>query len=111
MLGRIQSADPKTRIEILDEVTDERLRQLGMRVLLSESPELLKDEQVENAAKALAERWKSPPAKLGWITVEQVRLDLERLTEEKLATGAEAEEMRAFIDRRVALVEQGKMPS
>jgi exodeoxyribonuclease I len=110
LLVKFQHADAQTRGSVLREISDERLKQLGRRILLSESPELFPDEHVEKTARAIAERWKAEPEKRGWATMEQVLHDLLKAAEEGLATDTQIEEMRVFLNERLTLAEQGKMP-
>jgi exodeoxyribonuclease I len=110
LLEKFQHTDAQTRGSVLREISDERLRQLGLRILLSESPELFPDEHIEKTARAIAERWKAESKKGGWATMEQIHDDLLKASQDGLATDAQIEEIKVFLTERLTLAEHGKMP-
>lgn len=110
LLERFQKADPATRVSLLNEMSDERMRQLAHRLLLSQAPDFFPSEHVRKAARAIAERWKSEPVRNGWNTSEQARLDLKSVAENGLATEEQIDEMRRFLRVRIEQAEQGIMP-
>ena len=111
LLTQFQVAKPPDRKELLNEIADERLRKLGHRILLNETPNLFADEHLSKAAVALAERWTSELDRNGWNTDEQVRNDLLKVKEMGLATEAQIEEIRTFVSARISSAAAGEMPT
>ena len=67
LLTQFQVAKPPDRKELLNEIADERLRKLGHRILLNETPNLFADEHLSKAAvdcKRPQTHWDEKPAAL-----------------------------------------------
>ena len=109
LLNRFQTADAETRIKLISEMSDDRMRQLAHRLMLSQSPDLFPAEHLEKASRAIAERWASEPVRNGWNTAEQVHRDLRRVADSTLAMDDQIDEMRVFLRRRIEQAQQGQI--
>jgi exodeoxyribonuclease-1 len=80
LLSEFQRADWRRRQEIVAELSDARLRQLGRRLVAFHAPELLTPEERDQFQAWLQTRWRAADApETEWMTAEKARLALDEL--------------------------------
>ena len=101
LLDQFQEADWQERYEIIKSLKDDRLRQLGQRLVAFYAPELLSTEQVEKFKKFVRSRWQVQDQVVSWTNIDKVVDQLEELDDE----GADKEfinNLRRFFETRLA---------
>ena len=82
LLEQFQTASWPERVSIINDFTDERLKQLGKRLIAFYAPELLTDEQ-RSAFKAFVQRrWNTSMDEAPWTTAEHIWASLDELKSE-----------------------------
>jgi len=92
-------AEWQDRPTILAQISDERLRRLGMRLMFFERPDLVGEQYRRNATKAIVDRWNSNEA-AGWTTFHQVAEELEEIEKAGAMTMVELAKLRTFYQER-----------
>ncbi|MAT87798.1 MAG: exonuclease I [Aestuariivita sp.] len=82
LLDQFQQADWQERYEIIRSLKDDRLRQLGQRLVAFYAPELLSKEQVEKFKKFVRSKWEVQDNDVSWTTVDEVADQLKELDDE-----------------------------
>ncbi len=100
------------RAELLEQLSDPRLRQLGKRLLFFERPDLLEDSGRAAQARKMAERLLDPAEDVPWLTLPRALDELNGL----LATANDEDashliEHRRWIERRLAEAKKMAKPS
>lgn len=82
LLDQFQKATWVDRAELIKSFKDDRLRQLGQRLLAFYAPELLSDDQKSRFTEFLQSRWKATGEDLKWNTIDKVASDLSEMDAE-----------------------------
>ena len=98
-LQAFHQAEWQDRPAILAQITDERLRRLGMRLMFFERPDLVGDDYRRNATQAIIERWNYEEA-AGWMTFRQVGEELGEIEKAGAMTMVELAKLRTFYQER-----------
>jgi exodeoxyribonuclease-1 len=72
LLEQFQTASWPERVSIINDFTDERLKQLGKRLIAFYAPELLTDEQRSAFKAFIQKRWNTSIDQAEWTTAEHV---------------------------------------
>jgi len=72
LLNQFQNADWETRVEIVQQLEDDRLRWLGQRIIHSNRPDLLEESDSTEWFRHIRDRWMSNDPDAPWTTFEQV---------------------------------------
>ena len=100
LLDQFQEADWQERYEIVKSLKDDRLRQLGQRLIAFYAPELLSSRQAEKFKTFVRTKWEIQENDVSWTTLDKVADQLEELDEE----GAEKDfvnNLRSFYEFRL----------
>ena len=79
LLEQFQSASWPERVSIINDFTDERLKQLGKRLIAFYAPELLTDEQRAAFKEFVQRRWSASMDEVPWTTAEHIWASLDEL--------------------------------
>lgn len=82
LLDQFQKATWVDRAELIKSFKDDRLRQLGQRLLAFYAPELLSNDQKSRFTEFLQSRWKATGEDLKWNTIDKVASDLSEVDAE-----------------------------
>ena len=82
LLEHFQEASWMERISIINDFNDERLKQLGKRLIAFYAPQLLTDEQRTAYESFVKKRWSTPMDEVPWTTAEHVWASLNELKSE-----------------------------
>ena len=83
LLDQFQEADWQERYEIIKSLKDDRLRQLGQRLVAFYAPELLSSKQVEKFKTFVRTKWGIQENDVSWTTLDKVADQLEELDKEE----------------------------
>ncbi len=85
LLTQFQVAKPPDRKELLNEIADKRLRKLGHRILLNETPNLFADEHLSKAAVDcnVPTHWDENPQLSTWASTQRTNAKSEKLSDER----------------------------
>jgi exodeoxyribonuclease-1 len=72
LLHSFQLGTWQERIKIINELSDDRLKQLGKRLIAFYAPELLNNEQRDSFRKFVSTKWSAPMDQAEWTTAEHV---------------------------------------
>ena len=96
LLELFQTASWPERANIINKLSDRRLRQLGIRLIAFYAPELLTEQQRIDLNSFLSQRWSTAIDQAPWMTAEDVWIALEKLSSE-----IEVSEWRKFYQARI----------
>ena len=82
LLEHFQEASWMERISIINDFNDERLKQLGKRLIAFYAPQLLTDEQRTAYKSFVQKRWSAPIDEAPWTTAEHIWASLNELKSE-----------------------------
>jgi exodeoxyribonuclease-1 len=82
LLEQFQTASWPERVSIINDFTDERLKQLGNRLITFYAPQLLTDEQRAAFKTFVQRRWNTSMDKAPWTTAEHIWASLDELKSE-----------------------------
>jgi len=85
---------------LLGEVQDERIQQLGRRLVAFNARHLLDDKYQNVVQEYLADKWSAGEADVGWATIASVHAQLSELEKEGFDESL-LEEMRTFYRNRI----------
>ena len=97
LLDQFQGATWSDRSELIKSFKDDRLRQLGQRLLAFYAPDLLSNDQKSRFTEFLQSRWKATGEDVKWNTIDKVASDLA-----KMDTEFNSEEWKKFYNARLA---------
>jgi len=98
-LQAFHQAEWQDRPAILAQISDKRLRRLGMRLMFFERPDLVGEEYRQNATQAIIDRWNSEEA-AGWTTFHQVAEELGEIEKAGAMSAMDLANLRAFYAER-----------
>ena len=102
LLAEFQHVDWRRRQEIVNTLSDPRLRQLGRRLVAFHAPELLSPEELQHYEVWLSERWSAfDSAEIEWMSQSRAKAAIQQL---RLVDGADLAalaEIESFISDRV----------
>lgn len=99
-LRSFHMGDWKRRYAILRNLRDDRLRQLGVRLVAYHSPDTLSGRDRSRFERFLRERWSAPDApETEWGTLERARREVAKLRDDGRADAALLDSMEAFLGR------------
>lgn len=96
LLDRFQTASWEERPAILDQITDQRARQLGRRLLYLHRSDLLDAAVVDTMNNAVRDRWNSDDPKVPWVTFAEVEQQLAEIEEQQKMEPEALVELRQF---------------
>ncbi len=99
LLDQFQEATWLDRAELIKSFKDDRLRQLGQRLLAFYAPELLSNDQKSRFTEFLKSRWKETGKDVKWNTIDKVSADLPKMDAE-----FNSEEWRKFYNARLSYI-------
>jgi len=82
VLKQFQLASWEERLNLLSRFSDERLKQLGRRLIAFNAPELLTTKQQDAFNAYLKNKWASEEEKTEWTTIKDVKKQLDKLRDE-----------------------------
>ena len=97
LLDQFQKATWPDRAELIKSFKDDRLRQLGQRLLAFYAPELLSNDQKSRFTEFLQARWKANGSDVKWNTIDKVSADLSEMD-----TEFNSDEWKSFYNTRLA---------
>ena len=95
------------RAVIVENLRDDRLKQLGRRVLYSNAPQLLPETYVQSAGNQIRARWLSNDPDVPWTTRPVIDQQLAEIRESNLLTNETLSALRDFYDARLANNDHG----
>jgi len=98
LLDQFQAGSWDDRLNILDDIQDDRARQLGRRLIFLNRPDLLERSMVEAMTSAMRERWMSADENAPWTTFAAVEQQLAEIEAEGAMDAAGLERLRAYYD-------------
>lgn len=101
-LREFQASDWERRAEIIESLADERIKQLGRRIIYSNAPKLLPDSYLRGAADQIRARWLSNDREAPWTTHAMIDQQLFEIVERKLLSNGALEALRDFYDARLS---------
>ena len=96
LLDQFQKATWPDRAELIKSFKDDRLRQLGQRLLAFYAPELLSNDQKSRFTEFLKSRWKATGSDVKWNTIDKVSADLSEIN-----TEFNSDEWKSFYNARL----------
>ena len=81
ILEQFQLASWEERLNLLSRFSDERLKQLGRRLIAFNAPELLTTKEQDAFNEYLRNKWVSEEEKTKWTTIKDVKKQLKELEE------------------------------
>ena len=82
ILEQFQLASWEERLNLLSRFSDERLKQLGRRLIAFNAPELLTTKEQDAFNAYLKNKWTSEEEKTEWTTIKNVKEQLDKLRDE-----------------------------
>lgn len=82
LLDQFQRATWSDRSELIKSFKDDRLRQLGQRLLAFYAPDLLSNDQKSRFTEFLQSRWKATGENVKWNTIDKIASDLSEMDSE-----------------------------
>jgi len=82
ILEQFQLASWEERLNLLSRFSDERLKQLGRRLIAFNAPELLTTKEQDAFNAYLKNKWASEEEKTEWTTIKNVKKQLDKLRDE-----------------------------
>jgi exodeoxyribonuclease I len=108
LLAEFQRTDWPRRREIVDLLTDVRLRQLGRRLFAFHAPEIMTAHESEQFEAFLRERWDAPDApETEWTTIASAARAITELRTQLGAENALLDEIAQFIQQMVSVTGRG----
>ena len=100
LLQKFQTSNWTGRLTLLGEVQDERIQQLGRRLVAFNAGHLLDDKYQNVMQEYLADKWSASEANVRWATIASVHEQLSELEKEGFDESL-LEEMRIFYRNRI----------
>jgi exodeoxyribonuclease-1 len=100
LLQKFQTSNWTGRLALLGEVQDERIQQLGRRLVAFNARHLLDDKYQNVVQEYLADKWSAGEADVRWATIASVHAQLSELEKEGFDESL-LEEMRTFYRNRI----------
>ena len=100
LLDQFQDVSWPERVEFVKSLKDQRLRQLGKRLIAYYAPHLLSSEQTEKFKNFVRTKWNTQDSDVSWTTVDKVEVQLDELSEDA-ADGEFLNNLRRFYDLRL----------
>ena len=97
LLDQFQGATWPDRAELIKSFKDDRLRQLGQRLLAFYAPELLSNDQKSRFTEFLQSRWKATGSDVKWNTIDKISTDLSEIDSD-----FNSDEWKSFYNARLA---------
>ncbi|MDA9960524.1 hypothetical protein N9D19_03240, partial [Planktomarina temperata] len=100
LLQKCQTSNWTGRLALLGEIQDERIQQLGRRLIAFNARHLLDDKYQNVVQEYLADKWSAGEADVRWATIASVHAQLSELEKEGFDESL-LEEMRTFYRNRI----------
>ena len=104
ILQQFQDSSWQERLSLLEDVQDERIQQLGRRLIAFNAADLLDERHHNIVRKFISEKWDAKEEGIKWTTISSVKRQLGELTEDGFDQNL-LDEMKTFYQKR--LNEQG----
>ena len=97
LLEKFHSVGWESKSELLKQISDERLKILGERILKYESPELFSEQENLEVKIEIQRRWDNPATnKESWTTFSIVEKQIDEIEQESALSDAKLEELKSF---------------
>jgi exodeoxyribonuclease-1 len=96
LLAQFQNATWSERHQMLSQFQDQRLQDLGLRLIATNAPELLSDEQRRAFTNAWAEKW-AIEDDAPWMTIARFRRELAEIEKEGLHDEKRIHDLKSFL--------------
>lgn len=98
LLREFHGSDWPRRQEIIERLSDSRLKQLGRRLIAFHSPALLSDQEKARFRDYLDRKWNAPnPSEVEWMTFEKAEEQIAELRAREAIDSAKHDEIIAFM--------------
>ncbi|MDA9236712.1 exodeoxyribonuclease I, partial [Amylibacter sp.] len=97
ILENFQLASWEDRLDLLSNFSDERLKQLGRRLIAFNAPELLTADEQDAFGEYLKNKWETNDDKSNWTTSSRIKKQLQELEE----NGFDVSELKDFYRERL----------
>jgi exodeoxyribonuclease I len=97
ILENFQLASWEDRLDLLSNFSDERLKQLGRRLIAFNAPELLTADEQDAFGEYLKNKWETNDDKSNWTTTSRIKKQLQELEE----NGFDVSELKDFYRERL----------
>ena len=84
LLEKFQVSSWEVRLKIIDQFRDERLKQLGKRLIAFFAPHLLTEQQRSDFHNFIKMRWATTDENINWTTIQTIKEELTQMKEERL---------------------------
>ena len=102
LLAQFQNASWGERHQMLSQFHDQRLQELGLRLIATNAPELLSVAQRQVFAQAWSNKWKSEDSRdKPWMTTARFHRELAEIQKEGLYDENRINALKAFLDKLV----------
>jgi len=102
LLAQFQNASWGERHQMLSQFHDQRLQELGLRLIATNAPELLSDEQRQVFAQAWANKWNAEDTTdTPWMTTARFHRELAEIQKEGFYDDNRINALKAFLDQWV----------
>lgn len=89
------------RAEIIESLADERLKQLGRRIVYSNAPQFMPDRYLKGAADQIRARWLTNGCKAPWTTRAMIDEQLSEIAQAELMSNEAVSSLRDFYTSRM----------
>ena len=96
ILREFHSSGWERRAELIETLADERLKQLGRRIIYSNAPQLMPDKYLRGAADQIRTRWLTNEPKAPWTTQSMIDEQLAEIVQSELMQSAAVSSLRDF---------------
>ena len=100
ILQQFEHVGWRHRAELIANLEDHRLRQLGQRLIYWNAPAYVSDHYVEAAHAAIRDRWSSKDPDAPWMTIVGVEKQLDEIDEADALSEDKLNALRCFYDIR-----------
>lgn len=101
ILREFLSSGWERRAEIIETLADERLKQMGRRIIYSNAPQLMPDKYLRGAADQIRTRWLTNDPKAPWTTQAMIDEQLAIIVQSELMQSAAVSSLRDFYALRL----------
>ena len=100
ILQQFQDSSWQERLSLLEDVQDERIHQLGRRLIAFNASELLDERHHNIIRKFISEKWDTEDGGIKWTTISSVKRQLGELAEDGFDQNL-LDEMKTFYQKRL----------
>jgi hypothetical protein len=104
LLEEFRAADWTARAELVGKFNDDRLKQLGQRVVFLNAPEMVPETYRAAAHAAIDDKWRANDPKAPWTTAAAVEMQLVEIAEQGVLGRDTIERWSKFYEERLATI-------